>query len=167
MTYTRLFGRNKASDRRRCYFCHRGMGASKAYYSGICIRHQILISLRLFVLLASRGRFGKLLESGEMVNTTLLQLFIFAVLFVSLGQLSLIARSLLWPRIWRIIHCPWCWKDAGIADNFPPPWTSTVCLYHDRQIRAQSAARRLARQRATAADRPAISVLQGVEEMTV
>jgi hypothetical protein len=43
----------------RCYFCHR-VGASEAYHSDICIRHQLLISLRLFVLLARRGRFGKL-----------------------------------------------------------------------------------------------------------
>ena len=32
----------------------------EAYYSGICIRHQLRISLRLFVLLARSGRFGKL-----------------------------------------------------------------------------------------------------------
>ena len=49
---------NKACQR-RCYFCHQ-VGASEAYYSGICVRHQLLISLRLFVLLARSGRFGKL-----------------------------------------------------------------------------------------------------------
>jgi hypothetical protein len=43
---------------RRCYFCHQ-VGVSGAY-SNICIHHQLLISLRLFVLLARRGRFGKL-----------------------------------------------------------------------------------------------------------
>ncbi len=43
---------------RRCYFCHR-VGPGEAYYSDICIRHQVLISLRLFVLLARSGRFGK------------------------------------------------------------------------------------------------------------
>ncbi len=47
-----------AKRQRRCYFCHR-VGASEAYYSNICIRHQLLISLRLFVLLARSGRFGK------------------------------------------------------------------------------------------------------------
>lgn len=43
----------------RCYFCH-PVGASEAYESSICIRHQLLISLRLLVLLVRRGRFGKL-----------------------------------------------------------------------------------------------------------
>jgi hypothetical protein len=49
---------DKACQRSRCYFCHQ-VGAGEAYYSDICIRHQLLISLRLFVLLARRGRFGK------------------------------------------------------------------------------------------------------------
>ena len=44
--------------RRRCYFC-RQVGPGEAYHSDICLRHQALISLRLFVLLARRGRFGK------------------------------------------------------------------------------------------------------------
>lgn len=44
---------------RRCCFCHR-VGASEAYHSDICIRHQVLISLRLFVLLACHGRLRKL-----------------------------------------------------------------------------------------------------------
>ncbi len=44
--------------RRRCYFC-RQVGASEAYDADICMRHQALISLRLLVLLARRGRFGK------------------------------------------------------------------------------------------------------------
>ena len=44
---------------RRCYFCHQ-VGPGEAYYSNICIRHHIRISLKLFVLLARRGRFGKL-----------------------------------------------------------------------------------------------------------
>ena len=48
----------KHLSRRRCYFCHR-IGASEAYSTGICLRHQLLISLRLFILLARHGRFGK------------------------------------------------------------------------------------------------------------
>ncbi len=77
-----------------------------------------------------------------MGNMILLQLFIWAVILVSIGQLYLIARYLLWPRIRRITHCPWCWKDAGIDRDFPAPWSSTICPYHDRQIRAQARARR-------------------------
>lgn len=45
--------------RRRCYFCHQ-VGATEVYSTGICLRHQLLISLRLLILLARRGRFGKL-----------------------------------------------------------------------------------------------------------
>jgi hypothetical protein len=43
----------------RCYFCSH-VGPGEAYYCDICIRHQLRISLRLFVLLARSGRFGKL-----------------------------------------------------------------------------------------------------------
>jgi hypothetical protein len=43
----------------RCYFCHR-IGASEASYRDICIRHQLLISLRLFVLVARRMRFRRM-----------------------------------------------------------------------------------------------------------
>ena len=49
----------KHSSRRRCYFCQQA-SASEAYSTNICLRHQLLISLRLFILLARRGRFGKL-----------------------------------------------------------------------------------------------------------
>ena len=80
-----------------------------------------------------------------MVNTTLLQLFISAVILVSIGQLYLIARYLLWPRLRRVTHCPWCWQDAGIAHDFPAPWSSTICPYHDRQMRTRVRARRRTR----------------------
>ncbi len=49
---------SKTRHRSSCYFCHQ-LGASEAYHTNICIRHQVLISLRLFVLLARSGRFGK------------------------------------------------------------------------------------------------------------
>ena len=98
-----------------------------------------------------------------MVSPFQLQLLLWIVVFVSAGQLSLIARYLLWPRLSRITHCPWCWKDAGIADRFPEPWTSTICPYHDRLMRAQSAARRLARGQAVALTKPALPVLQAEE----
>jgi hypothetical protein len=48
---------NKA-HRSSCYFCHQA-GASQACAADICMCHQALISLRLLVLLARRGRFGK------------------------------------------------------------------------------------------------------------
>ena len=50
---------SKTGQRGRCYFCHQA-GVSEACYSNICIRHQALISLRLFILLARSGRFSKL-----------------------------------------------------------------------------------------------------------
>ncbi len=49
---------SKAPKRSRCYFC-RQAEASEAYATAICMRHQALISLRLLVLLARHGRFGK------------------------------------------------------------------------------------------------------------
>lgn len=38
-----------------CYFCHR-TSMSEARYAGICIRHQLLISLRLLILAFARER---------------------------------------------------------------------------------------------------------------
>jgi hypothetical protein len=43
----------------RCYFCHQ-VGMGEATYAGICIRHRILISLRLLFLVARSRRLGKL-----------------------------------------------------------------------------------------------------------
>ena len=107
----------------------------------------------------------KALEVREMVSITLLQLFIWSVVLVSIGQLYLIARYLLGPRVHRITHCPWCWQDAGIQRDFPAPWSSTICHYHDRQIRAQSRARRHPARQLPAATptKPAAVVLQAEE----
>ena len=96
-----------------------------------------------------------------MVNMTLLRLFVLTVMLVSIGQIYLIVRYLLWPRIQRITHCPWCWRDAGIARDFPAPWSSTVCQYHNRLIRAQARTSRLTRQASSAPiTKPAAVVLQ-------
>ena len=99
-----------------------------------------------------------------MGNMTLLQLFIWSVVLVSLGQIYLIARYLLWPRIQHITHCPWCWQDAGIGSEYPRPWSSTICPYHDRRVREQSRAHRLTRHLpATPATQPTVVVLQAEE----
>jgi hypothetical protein len=99
-----------------------------------------------------------------MVSITLLQLFIWTVILVGVGQLYRIARYLLWPRIYHVTHCPWCWRDAGIKHDFPAPWTSTICTYHDRQLRAQSRARCLSRHLPAApATKPAAVALQAEE----
>jgi hypothetical protein len=100
-----------------------------------------------------------------MGTMTLPRLFILAMILVSVGQAYLLARCLLWPRIRRVTHCPWCWRDAGIQRDFPAPWSSTICHYHDRQIRAQSRVRRhLARQLPAATPtKPAAVVLQAEE----
>ena len=96
-----------------------------------------------------------------MVNLHLLGLYILAVIVVTTAQGYLIVRYLLWPSIQRITHCPWCWKDAGIARDFPAPWSSTICRYHKRQIRIQSSQRRLTRPTPAAAPtKPAIEVVQ-------
>ena len=44
---------------RRCYFCHH-VSMSEATYADICIRHRILISLRLLYLVARSRRLGRL-----------------------------------------------------------------------------------------------------------
>src|SRR5712692_5517989 len=108
--------------------------------------------------LSAEGPFWKALEGGEVGAMTHLQLFIWAVVLVSTGQVYLIARYLLWPRIYRITHCCWCWQDAGIMHEYPAPWSSTICQHHDRQLRAGSTARRQARERAAAATRKAHAV---------
>lgn len=92
-----------------------------------------------------------------MGNMTLIGLFILAVILVSTAQLCVITRYLLWPRIRRITHCAWCWQQAGIADEFPACWSSTICHYHSRKIVEQSRARQLARQRVTASTRTAVA----------
>jgi hypothetical protein len=97
-----------------------------------------------------------------------LVIFVWAVIVVSSAQGLWFAWYLLWPRITRIMHCPWCWKQAGIEQEFPAPWTSMLCAYHQRQQRAALAACRLARQRATAPTRPAAvvpTVMVGVSEV--
>ena len=91
----------------------------------------------------------------------LLPLFILAVILVSIGQLFVMACYLVWPRLRRIIHCPWCWRDAGITNEYPAPWSSTMCPYHARQIRVQSRRYHRVRQpSATSKTRPAAALLQ-------
>jgi len=53
----------------------------------------------------------------------------------------------LWLALIRKSHCAWCWKSLHLIQWYPRRWSSSICLHHDRQIRAQSAARRLATQR--------------------
>lgn len=101
----------------------------------------------------------------EMVNVTLLRLFVLAVILVSCAHLFLIVRYLLWPRIRRITHCPWCWRDAGIAQDFPAPWSSTICAYHERRLQEQARARRLIRQRSAAAPTRPAGAIHPVEEV--
>src|SRR5258708_34475771 len=67
----------------------------------------------------------KALEVREMVTTTLLQLFIGLVILVSIGQIYLIGRYLLSPRICRVTHCPWCWQDPGLPPECTPPTPAT------------------------------------------
>ncbi len=46
----------------------------------------------------------------------------------------------------RQLLCPWCWRALRIARFFPSAWSSSICIYHDRMMRKQSAARRARRQ---------------------
>ncbi len=102
-----------------------------------------------------------------MVNSTQPRLFILAVIFVSLGQLFLIARYLLWPRLRRVTHCPWCWRDAGIESLFPAPWSSTLCSYHHHRVHAQARARRLTRHLPAASTTKPAAVVRQAEEVQV
>ncbi len=102
-----------------------------------------------------------------MGNMILLQLFIWLVILVSVGQVYLIARYLLWPRIYRVTRCPWCWRDAGIQRDFPAPWSSTICTYHSRQLLAQSRTRRLSRQVPAASTTQPTAVILQAEEVQV
>jgi hypothetical protein len=101
-----------------------------------------------------------------MEDMTLLRLFILAVILVSTAQLCVITRYLLWPRIRRITHCAWCWQQAGIADEFPICWSSTICHYHSRKMIEQSRTRRLARQYVTTSTRIAVAE-QSTEEARI
>ena len=50
-----------------------------------------------------------------------------------------------WPALLHKSHCAWCWKSLHLMQWYPRRWSSTICRHHDRQIRAQSAARRTRR----------------------
>jgi hypothetical protein len=67
--------------------------------------------------------------------------------------LALFTRYL-WPALLRKSHCAWCWNDFQLMRWYPRRWSSTICLHHDRQLRAQSAARQ--RTRRAAATRPEV-----------
>lgn len=100
-----------------------------------------------------------------MEPVTLLHLFILAVILVSMGQLFVMVRYLVWPRLHRITHCPWCWRDAGIMNGFPALWSSTMCPYHAQQIRLQSRMRSLTRQRSANIHTKPAAAMFHVEEV--
>lgn len=97
----------------------------------------------------------------------LLRLFILAVILVSVGQAYLLVWYLLWPRICRVTHCPWCWQDAGIEGDFPAPWSSTICHYHDRQLRTHYRARRLTRRGPSVPATEPEAVVRQAEEVQI
>lgn len=88
---------------------------------------------------------------------TTLQLII---LFTLAGLLLALHLTLftwyLWPVLVRISHCAWCWKALHLMQWYPRGWSSTICGHHDRQLRAQSAARRA--RRLAAATNPSAEV---------
>jgi hypothetical protein len=60
------------------------------------------------------------------------------------------------PVLMRKSHCAWCWKALHLMQWYPRGWSSTICGHHDRQLRAQSAARRA--RRLAAATNPSAEV---------
>ena len=71
------------------------------------------------------------------------------IYFALLGTLLVLSLTLLtwylWPPLRRKSHCAWCWKSLHLMQWYPRCWSSTICLHHDRQLRARSAARRARR----------------------
>ena len=57
----------------------------------------------------------------------------------------------------RQFHCVWCWHALHLP--FPSRWSSSMCPYHHRRIRAQAQARR-ARRRAMASASPAVTTVE-------
>lgn len=71
--------------------------------------------------------------------------------------LALYLTLLTWylsPVLVRKSHCAWCWKALHLMRWYPRRWSSTICRRHDRQLRAQSAARRV--RRLAEATRPSV-----------
>lgn len=66
-------------------------------------------------------------------------LVIFMALVVVLGG------TMIWSSIRKYLYCPWCWERFGIGRWYPRPWSSTVCIYHEKRLRAHIAARRARR----------------------
>ena len=66
------------------------------------------------------------------------------------GGLLLVLTCGLWPFCSRIVHCPWCWRACRLP-HYPEQWSSTICRYHARCLRAQQAARRRRKQEAVQA----------------
>lgn len=52
---------------RRCYFC-RGVGVSEASYTGICARHQALISLKFVVFFVRTRRWSHIFRLEKCVR---------------------------------------------------------------------------------------------------
>ena len=100
------------------------------------------------------------------MTQTQLAIFTWFVILVGFGQLCLLTLCLLLPHLRQITHCPWCWRDAGIAQDFPAPWSSTICPYHNRQIRAQARTRRQSL-RLSASTGPRLAEVESVEEVLV
>ncbi len=71
---------------------------------------------------------------------------LFIIWFALIGIVLTLSLTLLawfiWPALMRKSHCAWCWKALYLMRWYPRGWSSTICGRHDRQLRAQSAARR-------------------------
>jgi arylamine N-acetyltransferase len=74
---------------------------------------------------------------------TILDILIyFALVGILLALYLMLFTWHFWPALLRKSHCAWCWKSFHLMRWYPQRWSSTICLHHDRQLRAQSAARR-------------------------
>ena len=77
---------------------------------------------------------------------TILDSFIyFALVGILLALYLMLFTRYCWPALVCKTHCAWCWKSLHLMQWYPRRWSSTICKHHDRQLRAQSAARRARR----------------------
>jgi hypothetical protein len=81
----------------------------------------------------------------------ILAMFVWSVMVISTCQLCLLIwllratyRALLQEAghaLHRKTHCIWCWQALHLQRWYPSCWSSCMCCYHYRVIRARRAAR--------------------------
>ncbi len=96
-----------------------------------------------------------------------LAIFLWTVIAVSAAQCGLLTW-LLWPRLRRRLTCSWCWRALHVRPLVANRLSSGICVYHERQMLAQSAMRRAARiAQARAALAETVEAVEAKQEVSV